>query len=213
MQPLWIIGSSGHGRVVVDAARASGAFNVIGVLDDRPDPPEGGLAGVPIRGPVTPATIARLNVEHAIIAIGSNHIRQEIARRLAGLVRWATVIHPMAHLAEGVELGGGTFVAAGAIVLPGTSIGQHVILNTASSIDHESIIGDFAHIAPGVRVAGNVRIGQGTLLGIGCCVLPQQSVGDWAIIGGGAVVIRSIPSGTKAIGVPARVVDDGLDKR
>ncbi len=41
----------------------------------------------------------------------------------------------------------------------------------------DSTVCDFAHVAPGSRTAGNVRIGEGALLGIGSCVLPQQSVG------------------------------------
>ncbi len=65
-----------------------------------------------------PRRRSRLNVEHAIVAIGANRIRQNLVRRLDGLIRWATIVHPLAYLAEGVEVGEGTYVAAGALVLP-----------------------------------------------------------------------------------------------
>ena len=86
-------------------------------------------------------------------------------------------------------------------------IGRHSILNTACSVDHDASIGDFAHVAPGAHLAGGVRVGEGALLGIGCSVLPGRTVGDWAIIGAGAVVLRDVPPGVTAKGVPARFND------
>lgn len=203
--PLWIIGAGGHAKVVIDAALSAGRFEVVGVLDDAPDRIGARVLEIPILDLATTEAVLRLGARHAIIAIGDNRARALIARRLDGLLAWATVIHSTAYLARGAVVGAGSVVFAGAIVQPDARIGQHVILNTASSVDHDSLVGDFAHLAPGVRLAGGVRIEPGALVGIGSCILPGRCVGAGARVGGGAVVVRDVPAGKTAIGLPARV--------
>jgi len=204
MQPVWIIGAGGHAKVVIDTLRISGDFDVLGVLDD--DPMRFGIEvlGVPVVGEASLESIDRLNIQQAIIAVGSNRARAAVAGRLADRVSWATAIHPTAHLAPGVRIGEGTVVFAGAIVQPSSVIGHHVILNTACSVDHDGSIGDFVHIAPGVRLAGNVQVGAGVLLGIGCCVIPERTIGAWATIGAGSVVVDDVPPDVTAKGIPAK---------
>lgn len=209
MTPLWIIGSGGHAKVVIDAARASCRFEVAGVLDDDPRRRETRVLGIPVRAEASPEAVNRLGIRHAVIAVGCNRARAGIARRLDGLLTWAAVVHPKAYLAEGVTVGEGSVVCAGAILQPDAVIGRHAIVNTAASIDHDSLVGDFTHVAPGARLAGDVRLGPGAFLGIGSSVLPRCSVGAWATIGGGGVVIRDIPPGVTAVGIPARPVDGG----
>ncbi|MEZ4618081.1 MAG: hypothetical protein R2867_21570 [Caldilineaceae bacterium] len=87
----------------------------------------------------------------------------------------------------------------------GTSIGANVIVNTAATVDHGNHIGDHAHIAPGVHLGGDVQIGTGALIGIGAIVMPQRTVGDWAVVGAGALVQRTVAKGTTVVGVPAHL--------
>jgi acetyltransferase-like isoleucine patch superfamily enzyme len=85
-------------------------------------------------------------------------------------------------------------------------VGRHVILNTASTVDHDCRIGDFVHIAPGAILCGQASVGEGTLVGAGATILPGVTVGKWCVIGAGAVVHRPIPDFSLAVGVPVRVV-------
>jgi acetyltransferase-like isoleucine patch superfamily enzyme len=52
----------------------------------------------------------------------------------------------------------------------------------------------------------SVRIGCRVWIGANVTVIGGVSIGDGAVIGAGAVVIRDVPPGTLAVGVPARVV-------
>ena len=202
METVWVIGGGGHAKVVIATLLAAGEFKVAGVLDDDPTRRGEKVLGVEIVGDTRLATLARLEVKRAVIAIGSNSARAAVADRCGDRLTWASVVHPRAYLAPGVTIGEGTVVLAGAIVQPDTVVGRHAILNTACSVDHDSVLGDFTHIAPGARLAGGVRVATGSLIGLGAVLLPGRSIGSWATVGAGSVVIRDVPDRTVVKGVP-----------
>jgi len=204
MIPLYLIGSSGHAKMAIDAALATKKYEVVGLLDDSHERLGGTVLGVPVVGPATRETVRELGVRHALIAIGSNRARVDLVERLGDLVTWETILHPTAYLAREVKIGEGTIVAAGVVVQPCATIGKHAILNTSCSVDHDGEVGDFAHVGPGVRLAGACRVDRGVLLGVGACVHPGRIVGKWSIVGAGGVVIHDVPEKVTAIGVPAR---------
>ncbi|HET9627821.1 MAG TPA: acetyltransferase [Kofleriaceae bacterium] len=195
------MGAGGHAKVVIATARAAG-FAVRGVVDDDVTRHGAALLGVPITGPAR--DVLRDPDAHAVLAIGDNRTRH----RLAGdaRCRFATVVHPGAILDPSVRLGPGTVVFAGAVIQPDTTIGAHVIVNTGASIDHDGRLDDFVHIAPGVRLAGNVSLDTGAFLGIASAAIPGVRIGAWTTVGAGAAVIKDLPAGVIAAGVPARVL-------
>lgn len=199
MSDLVVIGAGGHAKVVVATARAAG-FDVVAVLDDDGSRRGRAILGARVEG--TTAELGRWPDALALLAIGSNRVRKELAARLPA--RWATLVHPSAVVHESVRIGEGTVVFAGAVIQPDTVLGAHVIVNTAASIDHDCQVGDFAHVAPGSHLAGGVSLGEGAFLGIGAKVIPGRRVGSWATVGAGGVVIRDIGEGCVAVGVPAR---------
>ena len=87
-------------------------------------------------------------------------------------------------------------------------------------------IGDYTQIAPNVIIVtanhdvydsrkhqtAPVKIGRYCWLGAGAKIMPGVELGDWTIVGAGAVVTRSFPEGHCIIGgVPANKIKD-LDK-
>ena len=200
--PVWVIGAGGQGKVVIDTLIAAG-LEVAGVLDGDASRNGGTVLGVKVHAPFTDRLLKGLRVSCAVLAIGSNAARARLAQSIEG-VEWVTVIHPAAQVAPSAVIGVGTAVFAGAVIQPDARIGNHVIVNTSSSVDHDCILGDYVHIAPGARLAGQVSIRKGTLVGMGSSILPGQSVGEWAIVCAGAVVNRSVPSNVTAIGMPAK---------
>lgn len=206
MESIWVLGAGGHAKVLIDTIRAEGRFCPVGVLDDNPARLGDQVLGVPVLGSITTESIARFSIRQAVIAIGANRIRQAIAHRLDGQVIWGTLVHPRGYVAPDVPVAAGTVVLAGAIVQPGSRVGRHAIINTASSVDHDCTIGDFVHVAPGARVGGNVQLGVGALVGIGATVLSGRNVGTWATLGAGGVAAVDVPDERTAVGVPARLL-------
>lgn len=198
-EPVHVIGSGGHAKVVISTLRASG-YDVAAIWDD-----DSARAGVAVLGVRVSGTTAECpDGALAVLAIGSNRARRKVAAHLN--LRYATVVHPTAFVHESVVLGAGTVVFAGAVIQPDARIGEHVIVNTAASIDHDCDIGDFAHVAPGVRLSGTVTLGEGAFLGIGSSAVPGARVGDWAVVAAGGVVVHPVEAGVTAVGCPARPI-------
>jgi sugar O-acyltransferase (sialic acid O-acetyltransferase NeuD family) len=196
-----IVGAGGHAKVVIATVRAAGG-DVVAAYDDDAGRWGRQILGVPIRGPISSDEIGSAA---AILAIGNNRARQELAERLEA--RWLSVCHPSASVHASVSLGPGTVVFAGAVVQPDTTIGAHSIVNTAASVDHDCIVGDFVHIGPGVRLCGGVTVDEGVLLGVGAKVAPNVEIGPWSTAGAGAVCVVDVAGHTTVVGVPARSIE------
>jgi sugar O-acyltransferase (sialic acid O-acetyltransferase NeuD family) len=194
---LVVIGAGGHSKVVVDTARMAG-WDVVGFCDDRID---SALFELPFMG--FPNTLILPEDTHAVIAIGDNAIRQKIADELEGRVSWANVVHPQASVSSLASLQVGTVVFAGAVIQADCAIGKHNIINTNASIDHDCFTNDFCHIAPGAVLAGGVRLDTGVFVGAGATVIPNQRIGQWTILGAGAVALHDLESNSVFAGVPA----------
>ncbi|WP_339903946.1 DapH/DapD/GlmU-related protein [uncultured Cyclobacterium sp.] len=87
-----------------------------------------------------------------------------------------------------------------AIVKVNSHIGKQVIVNTAASVDHDCVVGDFVHIAPQATLCGGAEIGEGTLVGANSTVLPGVKVGKWCSIAAGAVISKDLPDGASQKG-------------
>ncbi len=201
--PSWVvIGAGGHAAVVVATIQAAGETVRI-VLDDAPAVWGREVLGVPVAGPVSEASVRP--GELAVIGIGSNRARRDLAGRLP--LRWGIAVHPTALVHPSVTLGEGTVVFAGAILQPRTRVGRHVIVNTAASVDHDGVLEDYVHIAPGCSLSGVVTVREGALMGVGSAAIPGTTIGAWATVGAAGAVVRDVPAGRTAVGVPARPRD------
>lgn len=224
---LAIIGASGHGKVICDAAERSvlsgsrtvggggatvgqSGWHVVGFLDSGKETGTECL-GLTVLGRVEEVAelAARFGFSACVVAVGDNAVRRDCVERIRQAwpeVEFATIIHPGAIVAGDAEIGAGTVILAGAIVNPGCRIGSHCILNTGSQLDHDCVMGDFAALGPRVATGGTVRIGEGSIIGVGASIIHGITIGEETVVGAGAVVVRDVPDHVVAYGNPARVV-------
>ena len=203
-RPLVVLGAGGHARVAADAARAAG-IAVAGFL--APDRAASERVGDwPLLGGDEKLSQPDFVASHAfVVGIGAAPLRRSRSLALRGLgAEIASVVHPQATLAPGVELGEGSVVFAGAVVNTGSRIGAFCIVNTGASVDHDAELDDGVQVGPGAVLAGAVTCGEDAFIGSGAVLLPGLRIGARAVVGAGAVVTRDVPDGVTVIGNPAR---------
>ncbi len=198
-RPITLIGAGGHARVAAACARRAGL--VIGTVLDADLQRVGQVVG---GIEVTDDDQRVAGLFH--LAIGSNRTRRDLALARPG-ADWATIIDPDASLADDVICDVGILIGMGARIQAGARLGRHVIVNTGAIVEHDCVVGDFAHIAPGAVLTGGVQVGEGVMVGAGAVVLPGLTIGDWAVVGAGAVLTRSVEAGTTVVGIPAHRVE------
>jgi sugar O-acyltransferase (sialic acid O-acetyltransferase NeuD family) len=210
MRNIVIFGCGGHGREILQLLRAINAvdptWHIAGFLVDPEFSSLQAVRGIQVE--TDPATFGPPGSWECVIGIGSPAARRSIAARLAklGIDQFPALVDPSAKIGEYVVLGPGTVVCASVVATTDIRIGAHVHVNIAATVSHDTVIGDFSTIGPGVNISGHVSIGVGVEVGVGAVVIPGIVIGDEAVIGAGAAVVRSIPAGCTAMGVPARVV-------
>lgn len=202
MAGVLVLGAGGQGKAMLGVLRASGQ-QVLGFLDDAPGLQGTHVCGVPVLGPL--AAVLRYPDAGAVIALGENAARRDVARRFAQ-VRWCQAVYPGAYVDCTARLGAGSVVLPGAFIGPEAVLGDHVIVSANVTVGHDVHVEDFAHLAPGVQVAGGARIGAGAMLGLGSAVCPGVRVGAGATLGAGAVAVRDVPPACRAFGMPARAL-------
>jgi sugar O-acyltransferase (sialic acid O-acetyltransferase NeuD family) len=104
------------------------------------------------------------------------------------------------------SIGQGLNIMPFCTVFAGAKVGNGCLINSYASIHHDVELGDFVTVSPGARVLGRAKVGNLVDVGANAVILPDVTIGDNVIIGAGAVVTKDLPSGTTAVGVPARII-------
>ncbi|TKX32174.1 UDP-N-acetylbacillosamine N-acetyltransferase [Campylobacter estrildidarum] len=189
-EKIYIYGAGGHGLVCEDVALSLGYKECIFLDDFKAKPFD-----------------PNLEKYDFFIAIGNNQLRKDFFEKVSQSgFKIVNLIHPSAIISPSafIEKDAGILIMPYVVVNARVKISKGVILNTSSVIEHECEIGEFSHISVGAKCAGNVKIGKNCLLGINSCVLPNLSLVDDSILGGGSTLIKSQNEKGVFAGVPAK---------
>jgi len=118
-----------------------------------------------------------------------------LARFISHLSRWLT----------GIE------------IHPGATIGRRFFIDHGMGvvIGETAEIGDDCTLYHGVTLGGtswnkgkrHPTLGKGVVVGAGAKILGPILIGEGARIGSNAVVVKEVPAGATAIGIPARIIE------
>jgi UDP-N-acetylbacillosamine N-acetyltransferase len=199
-----VIGYSGHAYVVIDTL-LSNNYLVIGYCENQEKTNNPYL--LKYFGPERNlGVLDNLKSADVFIGIGKNSIRAGVFDYLVeNKISCPFVIHKSAYVSSLCDLGSGSVIMPGAVVNTQTKIGNAVICNSSSVIEHGSQISDYVHIGPGAVLAGDVSIGSFTFVGANAFVREGIKVGAHVTIGAGSVITKDVADGVTIFGNPARI--------
>lgn len=202
MEEIVIFGTAGHARVVGDIVRRAGKYQLRAFLGEDVGRE---IDGYPV---LSEHSLSELGITRGIVGVGDNWKRlrvvERVMERFPGF-EFVSAIHPSSPVATGVVVKKGSVVMAGAILNSGACIGEHCVINTAASIDHDTQIDDFASVNPGAVLGGNVYVGPFSAIGLGAKVIQGTTIGEHSVIGAGSAVVCDIPDRVVAFGHPCQV--------
>lgn len=211
MKDLIILGASGFAREVawlVDRInKVNPTWNLLGFTEENCSSYERMINNYPILG--DDRVISRFPHADLVCAIGSSQTRKKVIESIKSSYPsavFATLIDPSVDIAETNTIGEGTIICAGNLITVNTKIGNHVIINLACTIGHDTTLDDYVTIYPNVSISGHCRIHERSELGTGAQVIQGLEVGENTIIGAGSTVVKSIPANCTAVGVPAKPI-------
>ena len=139
-----------------------------------------------------------------------------------------TRIWHQAQVREGARIGADCILGKGVYVDFAVVIGNMVKIQNYASIFHGSMIEDGVFIGPYVCLTndkrpraitpdgslkrdedweqGFIRIRYGASIGAGAIILPDVTIGRFAMVGAGALVAHDVPSHGLVVGTPASLI-------
>jgi serine O-acetyltransferase len=106
---------------------------------------------------------------------------------------------------------------------PGARIGRRFFIDHGMGvvIGETAEIGNDCTLYHGVTLGGtswkqgkrHPTLGNGVIVGAGAKILGPILIGDGAKIGSNAVVVKEVPRGATAVGIPARLVDEAQQRK
>ena len=211
MKDLIIFGASGFGREVAWAVerlnKVTPTWNLLGFMDDADDIQGTEINGYKVLGKT--ADVSNYPDAYYVVAVGASRTREKIVSNMKTVnpsIKFGTVIDPSVEMSDLVTIGEGTIICAHTIITVNIEIGAHVIINLDCTVGHDAVLQDFVTLYPSVNVSGITNIGHAVELGTGMQIIQGKTVGDYSIVGAGAVVVKDIPAKCTAVGSPAKPI-------
>lgn len=212
MKDIVILGVGGFAREILtlikDINKQKLTWNILGFIDN--DAQRGSIInGYPVFGNDNDLLSYSKPLSVAV-AFGDPKLKMKVQNKLSSNLNleFPAIIHPGVIIgdSEYVKIGKGCIVCAGNILTTNIELKDFVTLNLMCTVGHDTVIGNYSTFMPSVNISGEVSIEDKVYVGTGAKIINQLSIGEYTIVGAGAVVSKSLPAKCTAVGVPAKPI-------
>lgn len=207
MRKVIFIGAGEYAESVYDSIQKE-EYELVGFVDKY-------KKGYHIGKPILSATIEELcNFKDYTYFISIGDVKQrekqfEEVKKLG--LETINIIDKTAIISNSVKIGTGNFIGKMSIVNSGTVIGDNNMINSRALIEHHCKIMNHTRISTSTTINGAVIVEDGVYLGSMACCIGQQKLGEFSVVGAGAVVLGDVESYCTVVGVPAKVIKRRTD--
>ena len=199
-----IVGAGALGRVLCDFLSADG-YTVVAFVDDSP-----ALAGTQVNGVTVCLTE---DIDHflhgevsCVLAVLDGKGRTALIKKLRKKsVSFFDYKSNSSFVSPYAFVGAGCSLLPFAHVMNAARVGDFCHLHMGTIIGHDAVLGDCCALAPYCSVGGGSKVGRGVTFGMGVNVVPGIIVGEYSILGAGAVVTRNVPPYSIVFGTPSKI--------
>lgn len=188
MEDIILVGYGGHAKSVSDCIERQNEYRIIGYTDKEAHESKYAYLG---KDDVL-CDYFKKGVRSAAICLGylgKDTNRERIYEFLKNIGYSLPIIRdPSSVVAETVEIGEGTFIGKGAVVNAEAKIGKMAIINTMSLVEHECVVGNFAHVAVAAVLCGQVRVGEAAFIGANSTIIQGRTILPHQIVPAGVTI-------------------------
>jgi sugar O-acyltransferase (sialic acid O-acetyltransferase NeuD family) len=197
MKNIIIIGAGGHGAEIDEYILYSQKqstkklYKIIGFLDDNPLNYKKYQFSAPLLGGIKDHKV-RKDCSYIMGIANLKYRRMFVEKFSAEGADFTTFIHFNAYISKSAKIGKGVVIAPFVNVGPNVEIGDFTMLNSRSSMGHDTVVGKFNFISPNVCFSGFTIVGDENLFGINCATIPGIKIGNRNKIAAGMILDKNI---------------------
>ena len=206
MQKAIILGAGTYGHVYAEYLKNS--YHIIGYIDDDESLVGKAFNGIKVLGDRN-FLFKKIDKDVAVfVPIGNNDIRVGLLQQLNRLdFETPSFIHSQTIIHNSVKIGNACYILPNSCIMPCTILNDFVMVSMGVNIAHHNIIEDGCFFSQGSNIGASVHIKRKSYFGINSTLMTGvKNVGENALIGAGAVVVKDVPDYAVMAGVPAKVL-------
>ncbi len=201
-----IVGAGTYGQIYAQYLKED--YDVVGFIDDNPKIVNTEIDGIEVLGD-SEFLFRELDRTLSVFApIGNNEARVYLLKRLMETgFKTPNYIHAQTHIHDSVIIGKCVYILPGTCIMPLTVVEDFVLISMGVNIAHHTTIGEGSFLSQGTDIGAGIELKKNVFCGIGSTVMTGVTeVGEGALIGAAAAVIKNVPDRAVVVGNPGKVI-------
>jgi len=201
-----IVGAGTYGQVYAEYLKED--YNILGYIDDNKEIINSSIGDHKVLGDFD-YLLNRIDLStNVFIPIGNNKVRTSLLKKVIDKgFKTPNFIHSDCQIHESVNIGKCVYILPGTNIMPLTIINDFVLISMGVNIAHHTIIEEGCFFSQGSNIGASVHFEKNVFCGIASTVMTGvKNVGEDALIGAAAVIIRDVPKNAIVVGNPGKII-------